>query len=82
MAMPAAGLNLANLEKSCIPLDLDCKGVSDEIPIYRDRATGKVVAIYLNQAMSVVCGLSPESTKNRLNELFNTNQELKQVKCI
>ena len=79
MGTPATGLNLANLEKSWFPLHLDPKNEPPKIPIYRDRATGKVVAINLNSVASIACSLSVDAMKSRLSEIVNKNEEIKQV---
>ena len=79
MTTPVLDLNPARLEKSVIQLPLGDAGALAEIPIYKDRATGKVVAINLNSFACIATGISLEGIKPRLTEFFNKHVELKQV---
>ena len=78
MATPATGLNIANLEKSVFLFNLG-KATPDEVPAFKDRATGKLVAINTNSIASIACGLSNDAIRPRLVDFFNRNSELKKV---
>ena len=79
MTTPVLDLNPARLEKSCIKLPFDDVGTLAEVPVYKDRATGKVVAASANTATCIATGLSMDSSKSRLTDLLNKHPELKQV---